>query len=92
MLCSSIRVYVSIDEMLCHSNITWLLSMMYVCLLFNNLASAALGWKSPEQVLTGQTPDILKFMHFSFYEPVYYNTNSNHFPSASNEEKVAGLE
>jgi hypothetical protein len=27
---------------------TWLLAMMYVCLLINHLASAALGWKSPE--------------------------------------------
>jgi hypothetical protein len=50
---------------------TWLLAMMYVCILLNYLASAAVGWKSPEQILTGQTPDISKFMHFSFYEPVY---------------------
>jgi hypothetical protein len=49
---------------------TWFLAMMYVCLLLNHLASAALGWKSPEQVLTVQTPDISKFTHFSFYEPV----------------------
>jgi hypothetical protein len=66
---------------------TWLLTMRYVCLLLNHLASAVLGWKSPEQVLTGQTPDISKFMHFSFYEPVYYNAHSNHFQSASNEEQ-----
>jgi hypothetical protein len=33
-----------------------------VCLLLNHLASAALGWKSPEQVLTGQRPDISKFL------------------------------
>jgi hypothetical protein len=37
---------------------TWLLAMLYVCLLMNHLASDALGWKSPEQVLTGQPPDI----------------------------------
>jgi hypothetical protein len=66
---------------------TWLLAMMYVCLLLNHLASAALGWKSPQQVLTGQTPDISKFMHFSFYEPVYYNAHYNPFPSASNQEQ-----
>jgi hypothetical protein len=63
----------------------WLLAMLYVCLLMNHLASAALGWKSPEQVLTGQPPDISKFLHFSFYEPVYYNSYSNTFFSASNE-------
>jgi hypothetical protein len=42
---------------------TWLLALCYVCLLLNHLASAALGWKSPEQVLTGQQPDISKFLH-----------------------------
>jgi hypothetical protein len=66
---------------------TWLLAMLCVCLLLNHLASAALCWKSPEQVLTGQTPDILQFLHFYFYEPVYYNAYSNTFPSASNEEQ-----
>jgi hypothetical protein len=66
---------------------TWLLAMMYVCILFNHVASSALGCKSPEQILEGQTKDISKFMHFPFYEPVYYNAHSNHFPSASNEEQ-----
>jgi hypothetical protein len=45
---------------------TWLLALMYVCLLLNHLASSALGWKTPMQALTGQTPDISKFLHFSF--------------------------
>ena len=60
---------------------------MYVCLLFNHLASAALGWKPPLKVLTGQKPDISKFLHFSFFEPVYYHAYSDSFPSASNEEQ-----
>ena len=66
---------------------TWLLALMYVCMLLNHLASAALGWKTPLQVLTGQTPDISKFLHFSFYEPVYYHSYSDAFPSASNEKQ-----
>jgi hypothetical protein len=53
----------------------------------NNLASAALDWKPPLRVLTGQTPDISKFMHFSFFEPIYYHAYSDMFPSASNEEQ-----
>jgi hypothetical protein len=60
---------------------------LYVCLLMNHLASAALGWKSPEQVLTGQPPGISKFLHFSFYEPMYNKSYSNTFQSASNEEQ-----
>jgi hypothetical protein len=43
--------------------------------------------KSPEQILTGQQPDISKFLHFSFFEPVYYQVHSNTFPSAANEEQ-----
>jgi hypothetical protein len=39
------------------------------------------------QALTGQTPNISKFLHFSFYEPVYYNSYSDTYPSASNEEQ-----
>jgi hypothetical protein len=66
---------------------TWLLSLMYVCILLNRLASTALGWKTPLQVLTGQTPDISKSLHFSFYEPVYYHLYSDSFPSSSNEEQ-----
>ena len=37
---------------------TWLLCLLYVCLLLNHLASAALHWIPPEQKLTGRTPDI----------------------------------
>jgi Reverse transcriptase (RNA-dependent DNA polymerase) len=66
---------------------TWLLALMYVCLLLNHLASEALGWKTPLQVLNGQQPDISKFLHFSFFEPVYYHVYSNNFPSESNEEQ-----
>jgi hypothetical protein len=64
-----------------------LLAMLHVCFLMNHLASSALGWKSPEQVLTGQPPDISKFLHFSLYEPVFYNLYSNTFPSGANEEQ-----
>jgi hypothetical protein len=66
---------------------TWLLALMYVCLLLNHLASAALGWKTPMQLLTGQTPDISPFLHFSFYQPVYYHSYTVKFPSTSNEEQ-----
>jgi hypothetical protein len=36
---------------------TCILDLMYVCILLNHLANAALGWKTPLQ-LTGQTPNI----------------------------------
>jgi hypothetical protein len=51
------------------------------------MASSALGWVPPQQALTGQTPDISKFLHFSFYEPVYYHPYNDIFPSSSNEDQ-----
>jgi hypothetical protein len=53
----------------------------------NHLASAALGWKSPEQVLTGHRPDTSKFLHFSFYKLVYYNAYSDKFLFVSTEKQ-----
>jgi hypothetical protein len=39
------------------------------------------------QMLTGQRPDISKFLHFSVFEPVYYHVHSNTFPFESDEEQ-----
>jgi hypothetical protein len=66
---------------------TWLLALIYVCMLLNHLASSVLGWKTPMKLLTRQRPDISKFLHFSFFEPVYYHVHSNTFLSESNEEQ-----
>jgi hypothetical protein len=55
---------------------TWLLALMYVYLLLNRLLQAPRF-----------TPDISQFLHFSFYEPVYYHSYSDTFPSSSNEEQ-----
>jgi hypothetical protein len=66
---------------------TWLLALTYVCFLLSHLASAALDWKPPLQVLTGQTPDISKFLHFSCFKPIYYHAYSDTFPSTLNEEQ-----
>jgi hypothetical protein len=68
-----------------------LLALCYVCLLLNHLASSALGWKSPEQVLSGQRPDIFKFLHVSFYEPVYYHDILIHILLLQQKNKVGGL-
>ena len=65
---------------------TWLLCLCYVCLLLNCLACEALNWTSPHQALTGQQPDISALVQFHFYEPVYYKTHSQAFPSDSEEK------
>ena len=69
----------------------WLLCMLYVCNLLNATASPALGGLTPLQALTGQVPDISHFLHFSFWEPVYYKEDDSEpdhrFPSQSNEKR-----
>ena len=66
----------------------WLLCMLYVCHLLNATASPALGGLTPLEALTGQVPDISHFLHFSFWEAVYYKVDESEpdhrFPSQSN--------
>ena len=69
----------------------WLLLSQYICVVLNHLASPTLQGICPGQALQGTTPDISFMLHSSFYEPVYYRTDSSepdfHFPSSSNEKK-----
>ena len=69
----------------------WLLCMLYVYHLLNATASPALGGLTPLQALTGQVPDISYFLHFSFWEPIYYKVDESEpdhrFPSQSNEKR-----
>ena len=65
----------------------WLLCLLYVCSLLTVTSSPALGGLTPIQALNGQVPDISHFLHFSFWEPVYYkvdgnepDTDSSHIP------------
>ena len=69
----------------------WLLCMLYVCNLLNATASPALGGLTPLQALTGQVPDISHFLHFSFWECIYYKVDESEpdhrFPSQSNVKR-----
>ena len=69
----------------------WLLCLQYICVVLNHLASPTLQGICPVQALEGNTPDISFMLHFSFYEPVDYRTDSSepdlNFPSSSNEKK-----
>ena len=72
---------------------TWLLAISYVCFILNVSSNEALGWKTPHQVLFGQTPDISELFQFEFWEPVYFatgeqldSTSKPSFPSSSHEK------
>ena len=63
----------------------WLLCLIYVCYLLNHIACSALEGKIPLLALTGITPDISIILFFTFYQPVFYATYDQHFPSESEE-------
>ena len=63
----------------------WLLCLIYVCYLLNHIACCALDGKIPLLALTGITPDISTILLFTFYQPVFYATYDQHFPSESDE-------
>ena len=53
----------------------WLLYLIYVCYLLNNIACAALDGKIPQFALPGTTPDISIILLFTFYQSVFYATH-----------------
>ena len=63
----------------------WLLTLQYVCYIFTHMATASLGGQVPLQVLYGVTPDIIVMLLYTFYQPVFYATHDQHFPSESEE-------
>ena len=63
----------------------WLLCLIYVCYLLNHIACTALDGKIPLLALTGITPDIFIILLITFYQPVFYATYKQNFPSVSEE-------
>ena len=61
----------------------WLLCLIYVCYLLNHIACSALDGKIPLLALTGNAPDISIILLFTFYQPVFFATYDQHFPSES---------
>ena len=53
--------------------------------LLNHIACCALYGKIPLLALTGITPDIYIILFFTCYQPVFYATYDQHFPSESEE-------
>jgi hypothetical protein len=62
----------------------WFHVMEYVAYILNRTAVESLGWRTPLETLTGQTPDISVIKMFRFWEPVYYQEPVNaKFPKDS---------
>ena len=65
---------------------TWLLCLLYVCFLLNNVYNHTIK-AVPIQKLNGSTNDISPLLRFYFYEPVYYKLDDSDFPSGSREKR-----
>ena len=63
----------------------WLLCLIYVCYLLNNISCAALDGKIPHFALTGITADKSISLLFTLYQPVFYATYDQTLPSESEE-------
>ena len=68
---------------------TWLLCLQYIADIMNLTAVQSLNWRTPIEVLTGQTPDCSIAMFFEFYDEVYYRNDrvNKTFPSFPKELK-----
>ena len=63
----------------------WLLTLQHVCYILNHIYTGSLGGQVPLQVLYGVTPDISIMLLYTFYQPIFYATHDQHFPSDSEE-------
>ena len=63
----------------------WLLTLQYVCYILNHISTGSLGGQVPLQVLYGITPDISIMLLYTFYQPIFYATHDQHYPSESEE-------
>ena len=59
-----------------------------MCYLLIHIACTALDGKIPLLALTGITPDISIILLFTFYQPVFYATYDQNFPSESEARAV----
>ena len=62
----------------------WLLCLIYLCYLLSHIACTALDEKTLF-ALTHTAPDISIILPFTFYQPVFYATYDQNFPSESEE-------
>ena len=62
-----------------------LLCIIYVCYILNHIACGALNGSIPLLVSYGITPDISIMLLYTFYQPAFYATHDQHFPSEMKE-------
>ena len=66
----------------------WLLCMIHASYILNHLSCEALAGNVPLGMLYGVSPDISFILLYTFYQPVFYATHNQSYPSAS-EDRAA---
>ena len=66
----------------------WLLCMIHASYILNHLSCEALDGNVPLGMLYGVSPDISILLIYTFYQPVFYGTHNQSYPSVS-EERAA---
>ena len=66
----------------------WLLCMIHASYILNHLSCEALDGNVPLGMLYGVSPDICIILLYTFYQPVFYATHDQSYPSVS-EERAA---
>ena len=60
-------------------------ALQYVSYILNHMSTASLGGQVHIQALYGVTCDISIMLLYTFYQPTFYATHDQHFPSESEE-------
>ena len=66
----------------------WLLCMIHAFYILNHLSCEVLAGNVPLGMLYGVSPDISIILLYTFYQPVFYATHNQSYPSVS-EERAA---
>ena len=59
----------------------WCYCAEFVCFARQHLAQSGIGWRTPHEMLFGETSDISVF-RFTFWEPIWYYDRNLKFPDA----------
>ena len=65
----------------------WLLATLFVVMLYNVMSLESIDNRTPTEVACGYIPDVSAFLHFRWWEPVYYLDDDGHFPSKTKEKR-----
>ena len=68
----------------------WLLALNCVCSVINLTAEKILGWRAPEEVANGETPDICVLLHFMFWDVVCCARYANKPPGSQKGQEIRG--